>query len=134
MNAPTEECVSSSHAMLLRIGKISSHAVLRFMLPSVRFDLAYDPESNIVTAITRGMYDPAIARNQMHRIISIPGLPEKIRALRVLPEVKCGWSSNELNEHSAHVQEYLLAIVTDVPVNTALGFLYQSNRNSGECS
>ena len=102
----------------------------------------YDEESNIVTAITDGAYDAASAKEQMHRIIEVPNLPETIRVLRIYRNVTFSLTPGEVKEHFAYVQNQLnkthikncfLAIVTDDPLNTALGFLYQSNKSTGCC-
>ena len=106
------------------------------------FQLNYDKVNNIVTALTDGAYDTAIAKEQMHEVISVPALPEKIRVLRVFKNVTFSMNPDEVREHFAYVQQQLnkthikqcyLAIVTDAPLNTALGFLYQSNKTTGSC-
>lgn len=106
------------------------------------FQIFYDEDSNIVTAITSSVYDAEIAKEQMHQIISIPNLPEKVRVLRIYRNVTFRLTPTEAKEHFAYVQNQLnnthikncfLALVTDDPLNTALGFLYKSNKTAGSC-
>ncbi len=110
--------------------------------------LSYDAATKVVTAITSEEYNTAIAQKQMQEIISFHALQTDpledadLRVLRIFSEVTFRMTRNEVKEHFAYVQEYLnnthikkciLAIVTDIPLNTALGFLYQSNQTSGSC-
>lgn len=106
------------------------------------FQISYDEVSNMVTAITSRTYDAEAAKEQMHQIINIPNLPEKIRVLRIYRNVTFSLAQTEVKEHFAYVQNQLnnthlkncfLAIVTDDPRNTALGFLYKSNKTAGSC-
>ncbi len=106
------------------------------------FQLSYDAQSCLATAITTGEYDSDIAKKEMHEIIALPNLQDKLRVLRIFSNVTFEFDPNEVNEHFAYVQDCLnkthlktclLAIVTDKPLNTALGFLYQSNQSSGSC-
>lgn len=96
-----------------------------------------------MTAITSGAYDAETAKEQMHQIIDTPNLPEKIRVLRIYKKTTFSLTPSEVNEHFAYVQNQLnkthikncfLAIVTDEPLNTALGFLYKSKKTTGNCS
>ena len=107
------------------------------------FQMFYDEDSNILTAITSSEYDAKIAKEQTHQIINTPNLPEKIRVLRIYKNVTFRLTPDEVSEHFAYVQNQLnnthikncfLAIVTDVPLNTALGFLYKSKKTVGNCS
>ena len=106
------------------------------------FQIFYDEASHLVTAITTGEYDAEIAKEQMHQILSIPNLPEKIRVLRIYRKVTISLTAGEVSAHFAYVQNQLnetaikscfLAIVTDMPINTALGYLYKSNQTLGSC-
>lgn len=106
------------------------------------FQIFYDENSNIVSAITSSVYDAEIAKEQMHQIINLPNLPEKIRVLRIYRNITFSLTPAEVKEHFVYVQNELnnthikncfLAIVTDDPVSTALGLLYKSNKSAGNC-
>ena len=112
------------------------------LLKNFMFQISYDEGSNIVTAITSDAYDAQIAKEQMHQIIDIPNLPETIRVLRIYRKVSFSFTPAEVKEHfdyvqnqlnNTHIKNCFLAVVTDNPLNTALGFLYQSNRTTGSC-
>ena len=107
------------------------------------FQVFYDEESHMVTAITSSAYDAEIAKKQMRQILALPNLPEKLRILRIYRNVSFRFTPAEVKEHFAYVQNHLnnspikncfLAVVTDDPLNTALGFLYKSNKTAGSCS
>lgn len=106
------------------------------------FQLSHNEDSRIVTATTTGDYDASIAMEQMHQILGIPNLPDKIRVLRVFSSATFRLTPSDLKEHFSYVQQQLnkthikkcyLAMVTDIPLNTALGLLYQSNQTAGSC-
>ncbi len=107
------------------------------------FSLNYNTKKNLITATTLGgNFDPVTAQDQIAQILSLTGLGEKVRILRIFSEINIFGNLNDVKEHFSYVQnclnktnikECFVAVVTDEPLSTAMAVIYQSNPSKGNC-